>query len=119
LTVHELSLVEAVIEAVTERFGDRPVASIRLEIGELSGVVPDAIAFCFDVAAAGTSIEGVSVEIVTIPALCRCRTCGAEFRPDDHILLCACGSADVGVVAGDQMRIASVGVASGGVAGYV
>jgi hydrogenase nickel incorporation protein HypA/HybF len=108
--VHELALAEAVIEQIVERFGDRSVETVRLEIGELSGVVPEAIVFCFDVAAEGTPVEGADLEIVTVPARCRCRTCGAGFRPGDHILLCACGSADVGVEAGDQMRIASVGV---------
>ena len=39
----------------------------------------------------------------------RCRTCGAEFELRDLILLCACGSADVEVLAGRELEIASSG----------
>ena len=36
------------------------------------------------------------------------RTCGAESPCDDHVLLCGCGSADVSVVAGDDLVVTAV-----------
>ena len=42
---------------------DAPVRRVRLEIGRLSGVVPDAVRFCFDLVAAGTTLEGAVLEI--------------------------------------------------------
>jgi hydrogenase nickel incorporation protein HypA/HybF len=83
---------------------------VRLEIGELSGVEPDAIRFCFELAAEGTPVAGADLEIVVVAACGRCRTCDGVFRPADHILLCGCGSADVAIVSGEELRIASVGV---------
>jgi hydrogenase nickel incorporation protein HypA/HybF len=105
-----MSIVEAVIDQIIERLGRTPVSLVRLEIGELSGVVPDAIRFCFDLAADGTTLAGAALKITTVAARCQCRACETAFRPTDQIRLCRCGSADVTVIAGDDLRIASVGV---------
>jgi len=51
------------------------------------------------------------LEIVEPPARCQCRTCGIEFAPDWPILICACGSADVAILTGQDLRILSVEVA--------
>jgi hydrogenase nickel incorporation protein HypA/HybF len=83
---------------------------VCLEIGELSGVVPDAIRFCFDLATEGTPVAGAALEIVEVAGRCACRACGQEFHPADKLLLCGCGSADVAIVAGEELRITSVGV---------
>jgi hydrogenase nickel incorporation protein HypA/HybF len=56
--VHELAITESVIEAITDRVGDIKVTRVLLEIGKLSGVVPDAVRFCFDIAADGTPLAG-------------------------------------------------------------
>jgi hydrogenase nickel incorporation protein HypA/HybF len=73
--MHELAITESVVESVTQRFSDRRVTRVVLEIGNLSGVVPDAIRFCFDVCAEGTPLQGASLDIIAIPARARCSTC--------------------------------------------
>jgi len=109
--VHELSIVEGVIETVCERLPGARVTSVRLTVGALSGVVTDALLFCFDLATEGTSLAGATLEITPVPGECRCRSCGARFTPDSPILLCPCGSADAEVLAGQELVIASVKVA--------
>lgn len=109
--MHELAIIEGVVDTVTERLGDAPVSCVRLEIGALSGVVDDSLRFCFELATEGTSLQGASLEIRQVPARCRCRTCGSEFSPDGQILLCPCGSADAEVLSGQDLKIASVKVA--------
>jgi hydrogenase nickel incorporation protein HypA/HybF len=44
------------------------------------------------------------------PGVAHCRTCGCEFALADLILLCPCGSADVEVLAGRDMKILSMEV---------
>jgi hydrogenase nickel incorporation protein HypA/HybF len=109
--VHELAIIEGVVDTVTERLPDARIACVHLEIGALSGVVADSLLFCFELATEGTSLAGASLEITQTPGLCRCRTCGSEFAPDGPILLCPCGSANAEVLAGQELRIASVKVA--------
>jgi hydrogenase nickel incorporation protein HypA/HybF len=109
--MHELAITESVVAAVTDRLPDAKVTSVRLEIGALSGVVADSVRFCFDLVTEGTALAGATLEITESPASCRCRACGAEFAPDGPILLCPCGSADVAVLSGADLRILSVQVA--------
>jgi hydrogenase nickel incorporation protein HypA/HybF len=109
--VHELAIAQSVVEAVTTKLPDAKVTCVHLAIGALSGVVPDSIRFCFDLAAEGTGLAGARLEITEPPARCRCRSCGTEFSPDMPIILCACGSADVAVLGGDELSIVSVEVA--------
>jgi|ERR1700683_744947 hydrogenase nickel incorporation protein HypA/HybF len=109
--MHELAITEGVVAAVTERLPEARITSVRLEIGALSGVVADSVRFCFDLVTEGTNLEGASLDIIESPASCQCRTCGQEFEPPDLIALCACGSADVAVLSGSELRIISVQVA--------
>jgi hydrogenase nickel incorporation protein HypA/HybF len=109
--MHELAITEGVVAAVTERLPEAKVTLVRLEIGALSGVVADSVRFCFDLVTEGTNLEGASLEIVEPVASCRCRSCCAQFAPDGPILLCPCGSADVAVESGADLRILSVKVA--------
>jgi hydrogenase nickel incorporation protein HypA/HybF len=110
--VHEFAIAESVIETITSRTGASTVREVRLEVGRLCGVQADALRFCFELAAAGTGVDGAELEIDEPPGLARCGACGLEFRVEDLILLCACGSADVEVLSGEQLRILSVAVAA-------
>ena len=109
--MHELAIAESVVDTVTQRLPGATVTCVHLEIGALSGVVPDSIRFCFDLATEGTPLAEAALEITEPPARCRCRACGAEFQPDSPIVLCPCGSPDVAVLAGEELKIVSVEVA--------
>lgn len=109
--MHELSIAESVVEAVLERTGDRSVTTVRLRVGRLSGVVPDSLRFCFDLATAGTALDGAGLEIEELDGAAHCRDCGRDFSLSDLILLCPCGSADVEVRAGRELLVTSVEVA--------
>jgi len=111
MNVHELAIIEAVVDAVTERVGTARVTRVRLEIGKLSGVVPDALRFCFDLATAETSLAGAALEIMEIPGRARCLQCHAEVQLDDQIALCVCGSANLDFVSGQELEIKEVEVA--------
>ena len=106
--MHELSITQSVVEAVIERTGQAPVAVVRVRIGRLSGVVPDAMLFCFDLVTAGTTLDGARLEIEECDAAAWCRSCLNRFVPTDAILLCPCGSADVELLAGRELAVSSV-----------
>jgi hydrogenase nickel incorporation protein HypA/HybF len=110
--VHELAITESVIDAVTGRFGDTKVIRVLLEIGKLSGVIPDAVRFCFDIAADGTPLCGAALEIMETPGRARCRACGAQIEIDGPIALCPCGSANLEFTGGTELKIKEVEVAN-------
>jgi hydrogenase nickel incorporation protein HypA/HybF len=110
INVHELAIAESVIDAITARLGDQVVREVRLEVGRLCGVSADSLRFCFELAAADTTVDGAALVIDEPPGKARCVTCSEEFIVDVPILLCACGSADVRILAGEELRILSVEV---------
>jgi hydrogenase nickel incorporation protein HypA/HybF len=72
--MHELAITQGVVEAVTERTGTVPVVCVRLRVGRLSGVVPDAMRFCFELVTAGTPLGGATLELEQPEGRGRCRT---------------------------------------------
>jgi hydrogenase nickel incorporation protein HypA/HybF len=110
--MHELAITQSVVDLVAERTAGRQVSLVRLEIGGLSGVVPDAMEFCYELVVSGTSLEGSKLVIEHTQGAAHCRSCGQDFGLDDLILLCPCGSADVEVIAGRELRVLSVELAA-------
>jgi hydrogenase nickel incorporation protein HypA/HybF len=106
--MHELAITQSVVDMVVERMAGRRVGIVRVRVGELSGVVADAMAFCYDVVTAGTDLEGSRLEIELVPGRANCRDCGRDFALPDLIMLCPCGSANVAVLGGRELEVASV-----------
>ena len=108
--MHEMAITQSVVDAVCEHAAGRRVHSVKLEVGALCAVVPDSMQFCFELATEGTLAAGARLDLDVQPGSARCRTCAHEFELPDMILLCPCGSADVQVVAGRDLRILSMEV---------
>jgi hydrogenase nickel incorporation protein HypA/HybF len=62
--VHELSMMEAVVTAVTREVGGARVHLVRLVVGQRAGASPHALRFCFEICARGTVLEGAALDIV-------------------------------------------------------
>ena len=110
--MHELAIAESVVD-VGARAHRRPAGQRRAAaVGRLSGVVPDAMRFCFELATAGTTARGRHArDRASERGRAHCRSCGADFDLDDPFLLCPCGSADVELLSGRELSVTSVEVA--------
>ena len=92
-----------------EAAGARRVRKLSLRIGALSGVVPDALRFAFDVVTRGTPAAGASLEIESVPAVCWCAGCGKEFESGDLIAECPrCHNISGELRRGRELEIAAV-----------
>lgn len=109
--MHELSITQDIVALVDERAAGKRVLRVCLEIGKISAIMPDAIAFCFDLCCRGTALEGARLEIREIPGRGRCRDCGRELELEQPFGLCTCGSHDLEITAGNGMRVKEMGVA--------
>ncbi|MEU1277982.1 hydrogenase maturation nickel metallochaperone HypA [Streptomyces sp. NPDC005805] len=111
--MHEMSLALAVVDQVEEAARERgagSVASVRLSVGELAGVVPQALAFCFELACAGTLLEGAELTAETVPARAHCVPCDREWAVGMPPDLCCpgCGTPAQDLLSGRELRIAEV-----------
>lgn len=108
--MHELALMQSLVETVGEQVGDSQVAVVRLEVGQLTCVLPEALRFCFDVCARDTKLERATLEIVAVAARGRCRRCGEEQVLESVVTVCGCGSHDLQVLSGQELRVREVEV---------
>ncbi|QES51737.1 hydrogenase maturation nickel metallochaperone HypA [Streptomyces venezuelae] len=112
--MHEMSMAMAVVgqveEAAARAGGVTAVTSVRLRVGELAGVVPDALAFSFELACAGTLLEGAELVTEAVPGRARCGACTHEWAVGMPPALCCpeCGAATAELLAGRELQIVSV-----------
>lgn len=109
--MHELAITESVVASVSEHIAPERARRVVLEIGRLSGVVPESVRFCFEVCAQGTPLDGAALEIVEIPGRARCGACGQRVELDFPAGVCPCGAPELEIVSGRELRIAEVEVA--------
>lgn len=110
--MHELSIARAVVERVEEALapGQR-VLCVTIEIGALSGVVEEALRFCFDQATAGTPLSGCRLEVQAVPVELFCSSCQQTFRPLSRMLCPGCGVPSGELRRGRELNILSLEVA--------
>ncbi|HBB33850.1 MAG TPA: hydrogenase maturation nickel metallochaperone HypA [Cyanobacteria bacterium UBA8803] len=108
--MHELGITQDIVDTVAEHAKGARVQRVKLEIGQLAAVIPDAVRFCFDVCCRGTVLEGASLEIAEIPGLGRCRQCGAEVPLDQPFGICECGSVELDLISGQELKIKEIEV---------
>ncbi|WP_374384228.1 hydrogenase maturation nickel metallochaperone HypA [Dongia sp.] len=99
------SIVQA-IEAGAGQHGYEKVSLVRIEVGPLAGVEKEALRFCFDAVARGTIADGARFEILETEARAWCLPCGKSVVIQHRLDSCPeCGSAQLQVQSGDEMRI--------------
>jgi hydrogenase nickel incorporation protein HypA/HybF len=104
----ELAIARSIVEHVAEAARGQRVHRITLEIGKLSGVVPDAIALCFPEVARGTLAETARLDIREIGGRAYCETCESEFPIPNLLAICPCGSLRFRPVAGEELTLKSI-----------
>lgn len=112
--MHELSITQSILDIArkaAEEHGARRVQSVRIMLGEYSGVVPQCIQYYFDVISKGTIAEGARLDIRRLPVVIRCHRCGRESRIDRRQVRCPlCGSTELKLIQGREFYIESLEV---------
>ncbi len=104
--MHELSITRNVVAIVSERAAGQRVTRVRLQIGQLSAVMPHAIRFCFELCAKDTPVAGALLEIDEIPGRGHCKVCAADVALTVLVGRCpVCGSTGLQLLAGQEMLI--------------
>jgi hydrogenase nickel incorporation protein HypA/HybF len=104
--MHELGITRNVVSIVAEHAKGQKVLSVTLEVGKLSGLLPESIRFCFDVCSKGTALQGARLNIIEPAGFGQCGSCGAETELTAPLGRCPhCGQATLRVVAGTELKI--------------
>lgn len=107
--MHEMSICQSLVEileeqAKTHRF--KEVKTVRLEVGPLAAVEPEAMRFCFEVATRGTLAEKARLEILIPEISAFCFDCGQTATIADPQAGCPkCGGHKLQLGGGKELRI--------------
>lgn len=119
--MHERSLVAAVlakVKNVAKEQGAVRVRDICLEIGPLSGVEPLLLHSAFTERAEEEFFAGATLTIVTAPLTASCRACGNALVIEQFRFRCSgCGSQNLQVTGGDDVKILSMTIEEASPAG--
>jgi hydrogenase nickel incorporation protein HypA/HybF len=111
--MHELSIAHGLVSAAVaaaDREGISHVESVQLRLGVMSGVVADSLLFGYDVATAGTLLEGSTLQIEPVEVAIWCPTCQAEKEivEEYHFVCPDCDTPSGRLVRGREIQIVSL-----------
>lgn len=109
--MHELGLTMDIVDAVVDRAAGRRVLRVRVRVGKLAAVVPDALRFCFDMVTEDTIASGAELVLEEVPGRARCRACEAAVELSRPWGRCACGSEDLEQLSGHELTVVDMEVA--------
>ena len=111
--MHELGIVFSIIEQVEEVCAEnklRSVASVTLEVGEVSTIVGSYLTSCWNWAVRKTqALEKAELKIEDVQALTMCDDCGKSYRTVEHGRGCPfCSSERTRLVCGNEVIIKEI-----------
>ncbi|MBL4698824.1 MAG: hydrogenase maturation nickel metallochaperone HypA [Phycisphaerales bacterium] len=115
--MHELSVATNIVrlacEAVEDAGSDDQVASVKVRIGALAGIVTESLIFAWDVAAEGTKCEHAQIQIEEVPGKIKCPSCEqiTTLSHPPRFICASCGTKSGDVVAGHELDILSLELA--------
>lgn len=108
--MHELAIAQSIVEVVEARASEcnaARVKSVRLQIGEASGVLAESLAFCFEMLASQDQmLSGAQLAIDTVPHCAWCHHCDTAFSVTNFVAQCpTCGEWSDEIVSGTELQV--------------
>ena len=112
--MHEMAIAQNIVDiaiATAEREHARRITRINVVSGEMRGIVPMQLTFCFGVVAENTIASGAHLNLEIVPVTGRCRECDQPFIVRDFLYICPrCQSSDIEITGGTELRIKDIEV---------
>ena len=109
--MHELSLCRAIAATASEHASGRRVLAVHVSIGHFRQVVPDTLAYCWELHTRATGLDGCRLEVTAVPAVIHCDDCGADTTLELPVVVCGrCGGRRAQLVSGEEFLIEAIDV---------
>jgi len=112
--MHELSVAESIwniLEDELKKLGSKKLISVKIVIGELSGVVPEALDFYLNLLKDEKGHSETKFVYQFVPVRFQCSSCSHVFTVDKPMFSCPqCGSTDVKIISGNEFYIEEIEV---------
>ena len=107
--MHEFAIGEELVKAVLGEMAQltpppHNLRSVRVVVGALRQVVPENLAFAYEIFSRDTPAAGSALEITVVPVTALCRDCGWQGQIDDRPFLCReCGAVNLQTLQGMEL----------------
>ena len=112
LDMHEFSIAMNIVDIASEyarKEEAKSVKEIEIEVGQLAGIVVEALEFSLEAAVKGSILEEAKRTIISLPGLVRCRACSHEYESSDFFNECPeCGAGPPEILQGRELRVKSL-----------
>ena len=111
--MHELSIALSLVQLAQDaalQAGAVQVKRVQIEVGAMSGVVPEALELSFTIATRETLLEGAELKITCVPVVIFCAPCGQEVEPTSSVSICcpSCGTPSGDIRRGQELDLVSL-----------
>ena len=117
--MHELSVAMRIVQALDEELASEPndlkISTVSLQVGTLSGLVPEALDFSWDFATENSVLKGSKLDIQVVDAAGYCQQCQQEQALTNlQSMRCpVCREPITQITGGNELEILSVEVDDG------
>ncbi len=112
--MHEMSLAQNILDIVlkTAAANDvKKVIRITIRAGQLRGIVPEQLKFCFGFVAKDSIAEDSDLVVNSLPIKGKCKACGNPFFVKEYRFVCPeCESEEVEVLQGMELLVENIEV---------
>jgi hydrogenase nickel incorporation protein HypA/HybF len=112
--MHEFAVTNSILAIVLEKAREsraKKVTKIDLQVGRLTGFVPECIQLQFDILSRGTIAAGAGLSFHQPLVNLRCRRCDVAYTTDSFDLICPdCHNMDIEILSGSELYIESMEV---------
>jgi hydrogenase nickel incorporation protein HypA/HybF len=110
--MHELSIAMSIVEMAEREAVERDarVTAVYMKLGLLAGVVKEALLSSYEMASAGTIVEGSRLVIEDVPILVNCPACQEPrlITSDEWFVCPECKGPVSGVLEGREMEVVAL-----------
>jgi hydrogenase nickel incorporation protein HypA/HybF len=104
------NIVNIAVAAAEEEDAKR-IARVNVVAGELRGIVPSQLIFCFGLLAENTIAGGAYLDLEIKPVTGKCKKCQYTFMVEDYRYVCPkCQGGDVQTISGTELRVKDIEV---------
>ncbi|MBC8275270.1 MAG: hydrogenase maturation nickel metallochaperone HypA [Chloroflexi bacterium] len=97
--------------AAAEEEGARRITRVNVVAGELRGIIPAQLIFCFGLMAENTLASGAYLGLEITPVMGKCKKCKDTFMVRDYRYVCPkCQGEDIQTLSGTELRVKDIEV---------
>lgn len=110
--MHELGVLNSMVHTIERIIKEQHLSEVQklvIEVGELSGIVPRYLEKSWPAASYKTFMENTELELIVVPGIVKCRSCGRVFNAVYSDLSCPdCGSSEMDILEGNDLIIKEI-----------